>query len=241
MPQHDIGVSVIIPAFNEEKGLERALRQTRANFRDLGVDAEFIVVNDCSGDGTGTIAERLAGEFGDVRTFHHRVNQGAGQAFKTGIEKATKEFVMFVPVDNPLEPEDLEAYLPRLPICDVVVGVRVERVGYPPLARFASFAYNRILVPLLFNLGIADVNWIQAYRRSLFSEGTLGFENTRIFFLVEILVRARLNRLIVSEVPARMRKRLHGRPTCFKAGVIFKTFFEMLDFWYRVYLKEPRV
>ncbi len=234
------GISVIIPAYNEEPDLEAMVRKTLTTFQKSGVDTEIIIVNDRSSDATGEIADRLAACLPEVRAVHHAVNCGAGQAFKTGIDQADKEFVMFVPVDNPLDTEDLEAYLTRLPICDVVVGVRVERVGYPTLGRFASFVYNRIMVPLLFNIGVSDVNWIQAYRRSLFSEDILKFANTRIFFLVEILVRARMNRLIVSEVPARMKKRLHGRPTCLKIGVITQTFRDMLNFWHQVYLKEPR-
>lgn len=241
MGENNCSLSAIIPAHNEELDLEAMVQRTRETFQQSGVDAEIIIVNDCSTDATGAIADRLAAACPDVLAYHHPVNRGAGQAFKTGLQYAQKEYVMFVPVDNPLDTEDLQAYLPRMPWCDVIVGVRVERVGYPPLGRFASFMYNRIFVPLLFNIGVADVNWIQAYRRSLFTEGVLSFEDTRIFFLVEILVRARMNRLIIGEVPAVMKKRLHGKPTCLKPAVISRTFFDMLRFWRQVYLKENRL
>lgn len=240
MAENNCSISAIIPAHNEAPDLEPMVNKTLETFQQAGVDTEIIIVNDCSSDTTGEIAGHLEASWPGVRVYHHEVNRGAGQAFKTGLRYAQKEYVMFVPVDNPLDAEDLQAYLLRMPVCDVIVGVRVERVGYPPLGRFASFVYNRICVPLLFNIGVSDVNWIQAYRRSLFSEGTLSFEDTRIFFLVEILVRARMNRLIIGEVPAVMKKRLHGRPTCLKPAVITRTFFDMLRFWQKVYLKESR-
>ena len=115
-----------------------------------------------------------------------------------------------------------------------MVGVRSERVGYTRFAKFASYVYNRILVPLLFNIGVADVNWIQVYRRSLFSDGIIQFQNSRIFFLVEILVQAKRNRLIIAEVPSRMRKRLVGEPTCSRFSTIFITLIDAFRFFMKI-------
>ena len=226
-----INISIIMPAYNEEPNIRSATLQNMETFSALGLDYEMIIVNDFSSDKTGEIADELAREYPEVRSYHHKQNQGAGAAFKTGIAHAKKDYVIFVPFDHPLTHEDLQAYLPRIGICDVVVGARVKRQGYSTFARLASFVYNRIMIPLLFNIGISDVNWIQIYRRSHFEDGTLAFGNSKIFFLVEILVQARKNKLIIVEVPSKMEVRLHGRATSTRFSVIWVTFWDAIRFF----------
>jgi dolichol-phosphate mannosyltransferase len=197
-----------------------------------------IIVDDNSEDQTGVIADCLAAGNTDIITLHHEKNTGIGGAFRTGIRKATKDFVIFVPVDNPLDTEDIEAYLKSMEVCDIVVGSRAERVGYTPFAYWASFVYNRILVPLLFNIGVSDVNWIQVYRRTLFSDHIIEFSNNNIFFLVEILVQARRKNLLITEVPARMKKRMYGKPTCARPATIFATIIDMLKFFRKIHGRD---
>tara|TARA_Y100000294_G_C8510517_1_gene318568 strand:- start:117 stop:839 length:723 start_codon:yes stop_codon:yes gene_type:complete len=238
MTNNKYSISVIIPAYNEEQSVESSVFQTKKTFEELDLVFEIIIVNDSSDDRTGEIAEGIAKQYFNIHCFHNEKNCGIGGAFKTGINHATKEYVMLVPVDNPLEPEDLKAYLPRIDICDIVVGFRTERVGYSRFASFASFTYNRILVPLLFNIGVGDVNWIQIYKKKLFSENVLTFNSTGIFFFVEILVRARMALLIIAEVPSKMKPRLHGKATSGRIMVIIQTFINMISFFLRMYLQK---
>ncbi|MCK5161504.1 MAG: glycosyltransferase family 2 protein [Candidatus Aureabacteria bacterium] len=234
-------VSVVIPAHNEEKILENAVLHTMKTFQSLNLDFEMIIVDDRSTDKTGQIADSIASCYPNIYCFHHGTNQGSGGAFRTGIAHAVKKYVMFVPVDNPLDIEDMEAYLPRMNVCDIVVGYRVERLGYSGFARFASFVYNRILIPLLFNIGLTDVNWIQVYRRNLFSSGTIRFDNSRFFYLVEILVKARRQGLIIAEVPARMKRRMYGRATNTRFSVIARTIYDMLKFFWEIREKNKKL
>ncbi len=240
MKNKEYGISVIIPAYNEEKGIKDVIICNSKTFQELNIDYEIIIVDDNSLDKTRDIAISLVSSCPNLQVLHHEKNQGSGEAFRTGIAHATKDYVIFAPVDNPLEQEDLRAYLPRIDICDIVVGFRIERVGYSLFARFASFAYNRILVPLLFNIGVGDVNWIQIYRRNLFTDKVIVFNSKSLFWLVEILVCARRKRLIIAEVPARMKKRLHGRPTCTRFTAMLRTFIEMIKFFLKIRKEDKR-
>ncbi len=231
-------ISIIIPAYNEDCSLEKAVTHTCESFRFLGLNFEIIIVDDYSKDRTGEIADRLATGTPNIVALHHERNTGIGGAFRTGIGRATKDFVIFVPVDNPLDTDDIEAYLKSMQVCDIVVGSRAERVGYTPFAYWASFTYNRILVPLLFNIGVSDVNWIQVYRRTLFSDRIIEFSNNNIFFLVEILVQAKRKHLIIAEVPAKMKKRIYGKPTCARPSTILATIIDMLKFFRKIHGKD---
>lgn len=235
MSFHSISISVIMPAYNEEKSILNATRQNIETFSSLGLDFDIIIINDRSTDKTGTIGDELAKKYESIRCYHHQKNLGPGGAFKTGLSHAEKDYVMFIPFDNPLNPEDLKPYLTRLDVCDIVVGVRVERVGYNYFGKFASFFYNRIMIPLMFNIGVSDVNWIQAYRRSHFIDGTLSIGESKIFFLVEILVRAKQNRLIIAEIPSKSKRRLYGMPTCTRFSVIWSTFWDAVKFFWEIH------
>jgi glycosyltransferase involved in cell wall biosynthesis len=234
VPINLCSLSAIMPAYDEEQGIEAAVVHTIETFETLAVDFEVIIVNDCSSDETGSIAESLALRYPKVYCCHHETNLGSGEAFKTGIRKATKDYVVFVPADSPLDPGDLQAYFSRIGVCDIVVGSRVERVGYSRFARLSSFMYNRIFVPLLFNIGLEDVNWIQMYRRQLFTDNIIKYNSTSIFWLVEILVHARNMNLIIVEVPARMKRRMYGKATSMRLSMILRTFIEMTQFFLRL-------
>lgn len=231
-------ISVIMPAYNEEHSLEKAVLHTLDTFRSMNFDFEMLIVNDNSLDRTSEIAEKLASTNNEVRVFHHKKNQGIGRAFRTGIFNATKDYIIFVPVDSPLDPEDVEGYLSRIDVCDIVVGFRMERVGYSRFARFASFTYNRIFIPLLFNIGIEDVNWISIYRRNLFTDGIITFNSKSLFWLVEILIRAKRKHLVIAEVPAKMKKRMYGRATNTRFLVMLQTFIEMIGYFWKIRKEE---
>jgi len=224
-------ISIIMPAFNEENTVESSTLQNIETFEKLGIDFELLIVDDKSVDRTLELAEALAKKHDKIRCFAHEKNLGPGGAFRTGIDHAIKDYVIFLPFDNPMDPEDLNQYLPRMGTCDIIVGIRAERIGYSPQARFSSFFYNRILIPLFFNIGISDVNWIQIYRRKIFSDKIIEFADSKIFYLVEILVKARRSRLIIAEVPSIMKKRLYGQATCTKLSTIIVTLWDLVRFF----------
>lgn len=233
-PEPTPGISVIMPAYNEEAGIEDAVARTLDTFHALGLDFEIVIVNDHSADGTAAVADALAARRDEVRAYHHERNQGAGGAFRTGVGHAVKDYVIFIPVDNPLTPEDLAVYLPHMAEADIVVGVRDRRVGYSMSARIGSFVYSRILLPLFFDIGVKDPNWIQLYRRAVFTEHGIRIMHTGIFFVAEILIQARRKGLRIVEVPARMRPRVHGKPTCFRYSAMWRTFRDMVEFHRRM-------
>ena len=234
MTKTPISISLIMPAFNEEGNIENAILHSVNTFDSFDFDYEIIIVDDKSTDQTAKIAMEMVNSFHQISFLQNKRNLGTGGAFQEGIKKATNDYVIFVPFDNPLDKEDLAQYLPRMTVCDIVVGVRSDRIGYTKFARFASFFYNRIMVPLLFNIGVEDVNWIQVYRRRLFSEGIIKFQSSKVFFLVEILVQAKRNGLIIAEVPSKMKRRLYGTATCSRFSTMCITFLDAIRFFIKI-------
>jgi glycosyltransferase involved in cell wall biosynthesis len=135
-------VSVVIPACNEEvaiQGLVEALTRAAA-WR------EIIVVDDGSRDSTGDRA-RTAG----ASVVRHPYNKGNGAAIKTGIRRATGDFVLIVDGDGQHPPEDALRLASRLGEYDLIIGARegatqatqTRRTGNAALNRLASYLTGR--------------------------------------------------------------------------------------------------
>ena len=220
-------LSVIVPAFNEERLLEASIRSLRATLDEIRVPAEIIVVDDGSTDRTGAIADTLAENLPEVRACR-QANQGIGGAFLAGSRLARGEYLMLWPADMPAAPGDFAPFVAEFGHADVIVGCRSRRVGYNPLMRLNAWIYPR-LVALLFGLRLRDVNWIHAYRRSAFMGIRLG--QTGIPMLAEALVRLRDAGATFAEVDVVMKARLHGVPSASRPRVMWRTLAGLLSFW----------
>ena len=108
-------VSIVVPAFNEEPAIGRLVQALRAG----GAWREIIVVDDGSSDAT---AER-AREAG-AAVVRHPYNKGNGAAVKTGIRRATGEFVLVVDGDGQHQAADAARLVSRLGEYDLVIGAR---------------------------------------------------------------------------------------------------------------------
>jgi glycosyltransferase involved in cell wall biosynthesis len=119
-------LSVVIPAYNEEKGIAEIAQRVlsiREALTNVGVgDLEVIVVDDGSRDGTAQIAGSIQG----VRLVRHVTNKGYGAALKTGFSHAQGELIGFLDADGTYPPE----YFPQLCVkamngSDLVIGSRM--------------------------------------------------------------------------------------------------------------------
>jgi glycosyltransferase involved in cell wall biosynthesis len=229
MPELLAGVSVVMPAYNEEPSIHDTATQTLDAMRLVGCPFEMILVDDKSQDRTGELIDGLASEHAEIRGFHHETNSGVGGAVRTGILQARHALILFIPVDNPLDASEIRAYLDAIAEADIVVGARPQRVGYTRFARFASWVYSRVLLRGLFWLPVSDPNWIPMYRAEIFSVHGVQIRHTGIFFLPEILIQARRKGLRIREIPVSMRARVHGTATCFRLKTMLKAFRDMME------------
>lgn len=107
-------LSIVIPAYNEEKGIVEIMERVltiRESLKAAGVDGmELLVVNDGSRDRTAEVADEVARKHEGVRIISHPKNRGYGAALKTGFAQAKGELVGFLDADGTYPPE----YFPQL-------------------------------------------------------------------------------------------------------------------------------
>ena len=116
------GLSIIIPAYNEEAFIATLLERIRTvDLSTFALDKEIIVVDDGSRDRTAAIAESVPG----VRV-HRKENGGKGSAVRAGIARATQDYLIIQDADLEYDPDDYRPMLEALLSGkgDVVYGTR---------------------------------------------------------------------------------------------------------------------
>ena len=222
------GLSIVVPAYNEETALAAAMERLAADVGTLAWPTEIVVVDDGSADRTGEIADELARALPDLRAVHHAVNQGWGQAVRTGIANCKHEFVVLAPVDSPPGAGELSAFLAAAADADVVVGYRGRRAGYPAWLALGSHGYH-LAVCAMFGLSVRDVNWIHLYRKTAIE--SLPLRLSGIAFPAEVLARATRRGYRIAEVPCEMKPRTTGRATASRPRVIWKALRDVAGLW----------
>lgn len=159
-------LTVVLPVYDERPSLEPALERYRRALVALGLGkAELLVVDDGSRDGTGDLAESLAGP--RLRVLRHEVNRGQVAALRTGFAAARGAVVTHNGIDLPFAPERTgEALAPFAAGADVVVVERENR-GANGAWRAAVSWGNALAWKLLFGSPFADHNFVQLFRREV--------------------------------------------------------------------------
>ncbi|BAV33223.1 glycosyl transferase [Sulfuricaulis limicola] len=141
-------LSIIIPAKNEEAGLAKILPKLRTLF----TDAEIIVVDDGSTDGTADLCRSQ-----QVTVVSHPYSKGNGAAVKTGARAATGNVLVFMDADSQHNPDDIQTLLSRLDQgYDMVVGARSGGSQANIGRWWANSLYNR-LASWMVNQNVEDL------------------------------------------------------------------------------------
>lgn len=196
--------SIVIPAFNEESGLASVIAEVRERLHAKGVDAEIIVVDDGSTDGTA----RAANEAG-ARVIQHRSNRGYGAALKTGIAAATHHVVAIIDADGTYPAAHLPAMIDDLEHADMVVGARTgTNVSIPLVRRPAKWALNR-LANYVSGARIPDLNsGLRVFRRDVVMQ-YFPILPDQFSWTTTITLAMHCDKYAVSYVPINYRER-HG-------------------------------
>ena len=121
-------LSIVIPAYNEERTIHRILDKVKAVELVGGLQKEIIITNDCSRDDTeGAIRRYMeANPQLNIQYRKHEVNRGKGAALHTGIQHATDQYIIIQDADLEYDPEEYNILLrPMLNgNADVVFGSR---------------------------------------------------------------------------------------------------------------------
>jgi len=210
-----MSVLVIIPTYNEIESLEEAVTGVLRH-PDFGV----LVVDDNSPDGTGALADRLAGENpGRVAVMHRTGDRGLGRSYLDGFRLALgteARFVCQMDADLSHDPKYLPAMVSMAEKHDLVLGSRymngVSVANWPLRRLVLSIAANRY-VRIITGLGVTDcTSGFRCWRREALAQIDLdAIKSHGYAFLTELLYRAHRMGMSIAEVPIIFVERREGR------------------------------
>lgn len=139
-------LSIIVPAFNEAGTIHNLLQRVRR----VAPNAEIIVVNDASTDGTGNVINQIASDL-QLKSLCHEVNRGKGAAIRTGLTQATRRLTIIQDSDEEYCPEDYE---------QLVRPLRSHETSVVFGSRYLSTAEWKRPRWRIQDLAIAGLNWM---------------------------------------------------------------------------------
>ena len=151
-------VSIVIPCYNEKNTIEKIVEAVRSAPIE---NKEIIIVDDCSGDGTGAVLKEKISQMVD-RIIYHPVNRGKGAALRTGFAAATGDIILVQDADLEYSPEDYPVLLGPLMSgkADAVFGSRFMGGRPHRVLFFWHMAGNRLLTlfsNIFTNLNLTDI------------------------------------------------------------------------------------
>jgi glycosyltransferase involved in cell wall biosynthesis len=222
------GVSVVLPAYNEEENLAAAVREAIAAAEQVSRQQEIIVVDDGSHDATAALATALAVMDSRVRLVQHEHNRGYGCAVRSGITAARMEWVLLTDADLQFDLSQLTEFVPHTADAQLVVGYRAKRSD--PLIRRINAAGWNALVHTLFDLPVRDVDAAFKLMRRDALDG-VDLVSTGATIDTELLAKAIRGGAQIVELPVIHRPRLAGEPSGADLHVIVRAFREVFKVW----------
>jgi dolichol-phosphate mannosyltransferase len=207
-------VLVVIPTYNERDNLESIARRVRATTPD----ADVLVVDDASPDGTGELADRLAAADARVKVLHRVGKDGLGAAYIAGFRWALErgyDVVVEMDADGSHQPEQLGRLLAALRAADLVIGARWVRGGQVvnwPRSREVLSRGSNIYARIVLGIPLRDATaGFRAFRATTLEKIGLEDVNSRGYcFQVDLALRALRLGLRVVEVPITFVERTRG-------------------------------
>ncbi|MCY3782070.1 MAG: polyprenol monophosphomannose synthase [Chloroflexi bacterium] len=211
---------VVLPTYNES---ENIVRIVPALF-DMAISyLHILVVDDNSPDGTGQLAEELAGRSeyrGRVNVLHRPNKEGLGPAYIQGFKHALAlgaDLVIQMDADLSHQPKYIPQLLERVENFDIVIGSRYAEggsvdEGWGPLRKLLSWWANRVYTPTILRVPVKDATGgFRVYRRDCLIGMNLDkIKANGYVFMVEMIFVAHRLGYKINEIPIHFPDRQHG-------------------------------
>lgn len=203
----NIGVSIVIPLFNEEENVQLLYEQLKPVLDSLDRKGEVILVDDGSTDASFTIMAKMQGQDDRLRVIKLRRNFGQTAAFSAGFDFARGDVIITMDGDLQNDPRDIPKLLEKIDEgFDIVSGWRVDRQDKFLTRRLPSQMANR-LISQTTGLTLHDYGCsLKAYRREV-------LQNTKLYGELHRFIPALASQMgvRVAEVPVNHHARRFGK------------------------------
>mgnify|MGYP001337756718 CR=1 FL=1 len=202
----DLDISVVIPAYNEEKRIEKTIRAICQYLKNKGYHFEIIVVDDGSTDSTSRLILMLSKQIENIRLISHRKNMGKGAAVRSGVLASRGGMVLFTDADLSTPIAELEKMENQLHDgYDIVIGSRKQKGALIPVPqpwhRRVSGVVFHFLVRIILGLPFSDTQCgFKLFKTDVARSLFLDMNNSGFTFDIEILHKALTSGYRIKEI-----------------------------------------
>jgi glycosyltransferase involved in cell wall biosynthesis len=203
-------VSIVMPCYNEGEIIETVVNAYHKEIIAKIPGSEFIIIDDCSTDGTYTILKKLQSQLMALRIFRMPINSGHGKTIRNGYELAKREWIFQVDSDNQFQSSDFWKLYSLKDKYDFILGFRKQRVDHP-LRQMLS--YIMCIVNLIFfGAWIKDANCpFRIMKRAMLDKLTDFVDSQAIAPNIIISILAKKKGFKTIEIPVLHYNRKTGR------------------------------
>lgn len=218
-------LSVIIPAFNEEKNISDTVKSIIKILPKYSQNYEIIIINDGSNDSTGEIAEKLKKDNQRIKVLHNTSNKGMGYTYWRGVDHAKYNFMMLIWGDNAHSDQSLHQILKRLGKVDVVIPNYTNLETRTAQRRYLSKTFTAV-INFITGLSIKYYNGSTLYRTDLVKN--VPRRSTGFGYQAEVLAYVLKNGATFVQVDTLRRNVPDGPTAAFKIKNIINVFKSLL-------------
>ena len=206
----DLELTILMPCLNEAETIETCIQKATGYLRSSGVVGEVLIADNGSTDGSVEMAQRLGARVVKVR------ERGYGAALIAGIEAARGRYVIMGDADDSYEFSNLEGFVSALRGGnELVMGNRfkggIKPGAMPPLHRYLGNPVLSTIGRVFFNSPVGDFHCgLRGFNREAIAG--LGLCSPGMEFASEMVVKATLKKLKITEVPTTLSPDGRSRP-----------------------------
>jgi glycosyltransferase involved in cell wall biosynthesis len=233
-------ISLIIPAYKQEKILVVNIKQIIKVLNQIRYDFEIIVVLD--GDIDNSFEKLKKANLKKVRCFQYQENRGKSYAIRFGMNKAMGDYVMFLDSGMEIDPNGISMLLEHMEWyeADIIVGSKrhpVSRINYTRSRKFLSLGYY-FMVKFLFGVGVRDTQaGIKIFKKRVLEKVLPRALEKRFAGDLEMLVIARqLGFRRIYEAPIKLDFEFSKLSSVTNLNAIIGIFIDTLAIFYRAYI-----
>jgi len=224
-------LSIILPAYNEEKNIDKAIEEISKFVGEHNLPSEIIVVNDGSRDGTKEILNNCTKKYKNLIIVNHSENLGYGAALRSGFAKTKGDLIFFTDSDLQFNINGLSSFMEKTKDYDFVVGYRKKRQD--PLFRRICAMIFKTLAFFFFSVKVRDVNCaFKLFKAEVIKN--LPLSSSGALINLEIFALAKKKGYKFLELPVEHFSRQAGRQTGGNFKIMFKAIMGFFPLWRKI-------
>jgi dolichol-phosphate mannosyltransferase len=223
-------IVVMIPTYNEASNIEKIIFAVL----NCGINAEVLIVDDMSSDGTYKIVENVSKRNNKVHLLLRKEKKGRGYAGKDGFIKAIDmdaDFIVEMDADGSHDPKHIPEFLKAIKNYDVVIGSRYidgSKDEERTFLRKIISSFSRFYLTRVLGVNIKDpTSGYRMFKKEALKKFVYSLKASDPFIVTEVIYQIKNNNLKIKEVPIVFFKRFSGKSKL-RTTTLIKYLFKVL-------------